>query len=134
MSDDADVAEESNDAHDLSVAALLGDGAAHAEVGLSIYDDDGRLVAVNSYACTMLGYERSELLSHDIGDFTDGGIDRSVLLSPHRREGVRLVTRKDGAEIPVAFVVVPTRVAGIGFYLAVSWELSSDDTRASGAS
>jgi PAS domain S-box-containing protein len=112
---------------------LLGDGAECAELGISIYDDDGRIVAVNAHSCEMLGYSREELLRHDIADFTEGGIDRTVLLSPHRREGVRLVSRKDGTKIPVAFVVVPTRVAGIAFYFAVSWELDPEDPRSAGA-
>ena len=112
---------------------LLGDGAECAELGISIYDDDGRIVAVNAHSCEMLGYSREELLRHDIADFTEGGIDRTVLLSPHRREGVRLVSRKDGTKIPVAFVVVPTRVAGIAFYFAVSWELDPGDPRSAGA-
>ena len=62
-------------------------------------------------------------------DFTDGGIDRSVLYKTEIREGVRLVHRKDGSTVPVAFVVAPTRVAGLGYFVAVSWELSPDDPR-----
>jgi hypothetical protein len=54
-------------------------------------------------------------------------------LRPERREGVRLVQRKDGSEVPVAFVVTPTRVSGIAFYFAVRWELKSDDPRAANA-
>jgi PAS domain S-box-containing protein len=131
MSDDGRVGQ---NARDLSAPALLGDGAESAEVGISIYDDDGRMVAVNAHACELLGYQREELLQHDIADFTEGGIDRSVLKSPHRREGVRLVTRKDGSKVPVAFLVVPTRVAGIPFYFAISWQLDTDDARAVGAS
>lgn len=115
---------------DIVLASLLGDGAEHAEVGLFIYDDDGKYVAVNRYGAELLGYDRGELLEHDVGDFTAGGIDRSVLLRRERREGTRVVRRKDGSEQPVAFVVTPTQVGSLWFSLAVVWELAADDPRA----
>ena len=88
---------------------------------------------MNEGACQILGYEREELLAHDVADFTPSGIDRSVLRSPGRREGVRVVTRKDGSTAPVAFVVTPTRVAGVAFYISMWWELDPDDPRATTA-
>ena len=88
---------------------------------------------MNECACQILGYEREELVAHDVADFTPSGIDRSVLLSPDRREGVRMITRKDGSTVPVAFVVAPTRVAGVAFYISMWWELDPDDPRAATA-
>ena len=72
-------------------------------------------------ACEILGYTREELLSHDVADFTAGGIDRKALMSDRRREGVRTVTRKDGSTVPVAFLVTPTRVANLPYFVAVWW-------------
>jgi PAS domain S-box-containing protein len=118
---------------DIVLATLLGDGAEHAEVGIFIYDDDGKYVAVNRYGAELLGYDRGELLEHDVADFTAGGIDRSVLLRLERREGTRIVQRKDGSEQPVAFVVTPTQVGSLWFYLAIVWELDADDPRAADA-
>jgi PAS domain S-box-containing protein len=118
---------------DIVLASLLGDGAEHAGIGMFIYDDDGKYVAINRYAADLLGYDRSELLEHDVGDFTAGGIDRNVLLRLDRREGVRVVERKDGTKETVAFVVTPTQVGSLWFYLAVVWELAPDDPRASTA-
>jgi PAS domain S-box-containing protein len=118
---------------DIVLASLLGDGAEHAEIGIFIYDDDGKYLAVNPYGAELLGYDRGELLEHDVGDFTAGGIDRSVLLRLERREGVRIVRRQDGSERPVAFVVTPTQVGSLWFYLAVVWELADDDPRAAAA-
>ena len=118
---------------DIVLASLLGDGAEHAEIGLFIYDDDGKYVAINRYAAELLGYDRSELLEHDVGDFTAGGIDRNVLLRLERREGVRVVQRKDGTKETVAFVVTPTQVGSLWFYLAVVWELPAGDPRADAA-
>ena len=44
---------------DIVLATLLGDGAEHAEIGLFIYDDDGRYVAVNRYGADLLGCAES---------------------------------------------------------------------------
>ena len=118
---------------DIVLATLLGDGAENAEVGLFIYDDDGKYVAVNRYGAELLGYERGELLTRDVGDFTAGGLDRDVLLRLERREGVRIVTCKDGSKRRVAFVVTPTQVGSFWFYLAVVWELADDDPRVAAA-
>lgn len=118
---------------DIVLATLLGDGAEHAEIGLFIYDDDGKYVAMNRYGADLLGYDRGELLEHDVGDFTAGGIDRDVLLRLERREGARVVERKDGSKTTVAFVVTPTQVGSLWFYLAVVWELTPDDPRAAAA-
>lgn len=49
------------------------------------------------------------------------------------REGVRLVTRKDGSKVPVAFVVAPTRVSSLPYFLAVWWTLDADDSRSAAA-
>jgi PAS domain S-box-containing protein len=118
---------------DIVLASLLGDGAEHAEVGVFIYDDDGKYVAINRYGAELLGYDRNELLTHDVGDFTAGGIDRDVLLRLEQREGVRIVQRKDGLQKTVAFVVTPTQVGSFWFYLAVVWEIAADDPRAASA-
>ena len=92
---------------DLLHEALLGEAAESAFFAITVYDDDGRLVAVNRRAAELLGYDREELLAFDVGAFTEGGFDRSRLFSQNMREGVRLVQRKDGARIPTAFVVAP---------------------------
>jgi PAS domain S-box-containing protein len=118
---------------DIVLASLLGDGAEHAEIGLFIYDDDGKYVAINRFGAELLGYDRGELLEHDVGDFTAGGIDRDLLLRLEQREGVRIVQRKDGTERTVAFVVTPTQVGSFWFYFAVVWELTPDDPRATAA-
>jgi len=118
---------------DVVLQSLLGDGAEHAEIALFIYDDDGKYVAINRYGADLLGYDRSELLAHDVGDFTDGGIDRDLLLRQERREGARIVQRKDGTRKTVAFVVTPTQVGSFWFYLAVVWKLDDEDPRASAA-
>jgi PAS domain S-box-containing protein len=119
---------------DLLHEALLGEAAESAFFAVTVYDDDGRMVAANRRAADLLGYPREELLSYDVGDFTEGGFDRSRLFSQDMREGVRLVRRKDGAKVPVAFVVAPATLAGLPYFVGVWWQLAEDDPRAASAS
>ena len=116
-------------AREIALPVLLGDAAEDAEIGIAVYADDGKYVAVNKHACELLGYERSEMLTSDVADFSVGGINRDALNQPGRREGVRLVRRKDGSTVSVAFVAVPTQIAGLSFYFTTFWELADDDPR-----
>ncbi|MFN2629654.1 MAG: PAS domain S-box protein [Gaiellaceae bacterium] len=112
---------------------LLGESADNVELGIFVYDDQGKYVAVNRHAADMLGYPRDELLTHRAGDFTESGIEDEILLRSERREGARVIRRKDGSKTIVAFIVAPTRVATIPFYVGVVWELEAGDPRAKNA-
>jgi PAS domain S-box-containing protein len=122
-----------SDAHSLVLQTLLLEAIETAHMAICVYDDEGRYVTVNDCACSILGYTRDELLSHDVADFTEGGIDRKVLLTNEWREGIRMVTRKDGSSVPVAFVVAPTRVSHLPYFVAVWWTLDPNDPRAANA-
>ena len=119
---------------DLLHEALLGKAAESAFFAITIYDDDGHMVAANRRAADLLGYPREELLTYDVGAFTEGGFDRKRLQSQEMREGVRLVRRKDGSRTPVAFVVAPAPLAGLPYFVAVWWQIPDDDPRAETAS
>ncbi len=121
------------DAHGAVLETLLLEAIESARMAVCVYDEQGRYVTVNECACAILGYSREELLAHDVADFTDGRIDRRVLLSDGHREGVRVVTRKDGTTVPVAYVVAPTRVARLPYFVAVWWTLDADDPRLAAA-
>jgi PAS domain S-box-containing protein len=118
---------------DLLHEALLGEAAESAFFAITVYDDDGRLVAANRRASELLGYSREELLAFDVGTYTEGGFDRSRLFTQEMREGVRLVRRKDGTQVPVAFVVAPSQLAGLPYFVAAWWQLAGDDPRATAA-
>src|SRR5689334_15893053 len=122
-----------NDARGIVLETLLIEAIDSADMAICVYDDRGRYVTVNDCACKILGYSREELLLHDIADFTEGGIDRDVLRRAEHREGVRLVTRKDGSTVPCAFVVTPTRVGRLPYFLTFWWTLDDDDPRAADA-
>src|SRR5581483_8739758 len=118
---------------DLLHEALLGEAAESAFFAITVYDDDGRMVAANRRAADLLGYSRDELLTFDVGAFTAGGFDRKRLHSPAMREGVRVVRRKDGTSAPVAFVVAPATLSGLPYFVAVWWQLADDDPRVAAA-
>lgn len=118
------------DVSDLVLGALLADAVEGAKLGLFVYDEEGCYIAVNRAAADLLGYAREELLRLDVGDFTPGGLDRSILQASARREGVRKLRRRDGSDVVVAFLVVPTRVSSLAYHLAVVWPLEPDDPRA----
>src|SRR5256885_6443711 len=118
---------------DLLHEALLGEAAESAFFAITVYDDDGRMVAVNRRAATLLGYDREELLAFDVGSFTEGGFDRTRLFSQEMREGVRLIQRKDGSRIPTAFVVAPAALAGLPYFLARWWQPPQGDPPAATA-
>jgi PAS domain S-box-containing protein len=117
------------DTRGLVLETLLMEAIDAAAMAICVYDEEGRYVTVNDCACKVLGYSREELLAHDVADFTEGGIDRSVLQRSEHREGVRLITRKDGSTVPCAFVVTPTRVGHLPYFIAVWWTLDESDPR-----
>jgi PAS domain S-box-containing protein len=121
-----------DNARSLVLQTLLLEAIQQAGMAIVVYDEEGRYVTVNERACEILGYTREELLAHDVGDFTDG-IDRSRLMTTSRREGVRLVRRRDGSTVPVAFVVVPTTVGKLPYFVAAWWTLDDDDPRVASA-
>jgi PAS domain S-box-containing protein len=121
------------DTRGLVLETLLMEAIDAAAMAICVYDEQGRYVTVNDCACKVLGYSREELLAHDVADFTEGGIDRSVLQRSEHREGVRLITRKDGSTVPCAFVVTPTRVGHLPYFIAVWWTLDESDPRAADA-
>ena len=121
------------DAQGMVLETLLLEAVESANMAICVYDERGRYVTVNECACKILGFSRDELLVRDVADFTEGGIDRNVLISSEHREGVRLVRRKDGSIVPCAFVVTPTRVGHLPYFVAVWWTLDVDDPRAANA-
>ena len=57
-----------------------------------------------------------------------------MLVRNEHREGVRRVRRKDDSTVRVAFVVTPTRVANLPYFVAVWWALDENDPRVADAS
>ena len=87
-----------------------------------VADEEGRYVAANEQACELLGYTRSELLSLSVGDLAHDDGDEFAEVQAHgRHEGTIEVTRKDGVTVRLRFRASETRIAGLLYYVSVSW-------------
>ncbi|MDQ4030211.1 MAG: PAS domain S-box protein [Actinomycetota bacterium] len=106
-----------NRANPLVQATLLGEALEAARVAAFLFDEDRNYVAVNSYACELTGYARSELLNLlvDVGD------EFEEIVSRRRSSGRAELRRKDGTLATVAYRAIPTDIGGIPFILGLFW-------------
>jgi PAS domain S-box-containing protein len=105
-------------------AGLVGEALESGPVGVLVADDDARYVAVNRYACELLGYTREELLELGVPDVAAG--DRAVhdyqafLAEPSWRSRYAL-RHKDGSVAEYEVIASETRLAGLQFYVSLFW-------------
>jgi PAS domain S-box-containing protein len=104
--------------------SLVGEAIDHGPIAVFVFDDELRYVAVNEYACTLVGYTRQELLSLRLGALSASPTaldDYAAVVRGARTEGRTEVRCKDGSVIPLRFRASETRVAGLPFYVGVAW-------------
>ena len=88
--------------------------------------DDRRYREVNDAACTLLGYERRELLElavTDVAPWPETPRQYVDMIVGDFREGTTRLRRKDGSEFTIAFRAAPTVVAGMAAYVSVVWPI-----------
>lgn len=103
---------------------LLGEALERGPVAVFVFDDRARYVAVNGYACELLGYEREELLAMRAGALSvsdDPLGDYAAVVRGDLPEGAVTVRRKDGTELLLRFRACETKVASMTFYVGVAW-------------
>jgi PAS domain S-box-containing protein len=103
-------------------ASLLGEAIDPGPVAVMVADEDGRYMAVNRFACDLLGYTREELLGlgmHDVAGAGGGNGALAALVATSRWEGDSELTRKDGTVLRVSWMARETRVAGMTLYVSV---------------
>jgi PAS domain-containing protein len=100
----------SNVAQPLVQASLLGEAIDGGPIVVLVADEDGRYLAVNGYACELLGFTRDELLEQAA---PNGSGDRLRL------------TRKDGTLLELECRTQPTTIAGMELSVSVCWPASS---------
>ena len=107
-------------AEPLIQASLLGEAIDHGPVAVFVADDDLRYIAVNEFACSLLGYSREELLGLSVNEITRDGSGQD-LVAHGLRDGSTHLVAKSGTEIAVAYRTSETTVAGMRFYVVIAW-------------
>jgi PAS domain S-box-containing protein len=103
--------------------ALLGEAMFDAEeVAVFLWDDARNYVAVNEYACTIVGLSREELLGRRVG-FASPELEAEILdVQRHSaRRGSSSFVRSDGRSVPIEWVTFRTRVAGLPYMASICW-------------
>jgi PAS domain S-box-containing protein len=109
-------------AEPLIQASLLGEAIDHGPVAVFVADDELRYIAVNEFACSLLGYSREELLGLRLTDVArDGDAQDADFVAHGTRNGEWRLVAKDGTEITIAYRASETTVAGMRFYVAIGW-------------
>ena len=106
--------------------SLLAEAIDEAPVAVFVADENARYVAVNATACSMLGYERAELLElavTDVAPWPETPRQYVEMMVGDFREGTTRLRRKDGSEFRIAFRAAPTVVAGLDAYVSVVWPI-----------
>ena len=108
---------------------LLGEAIEHGPVAVVVFDEDGRYVAVNQFACDLLGYTGAELLQMRLGDLA---VDRDEAWTQYEQVATRArpgsvtrARRKDGSVVELEFRGAPATVAGMRLYVGVAWPLDA---------
>ena len=111
-------------AEPLIQASLLGEAIDHGPVAVFVADDDLRYIAVNEFACTLLGYSREELLGLRVTDVAPDAAaeaEHADFVAHRASNGRSRLVRKDGTEIAIAYRASETTVAGMRFSVAIGW-------------
>src|ERR671937_2919051 len=110
-----------SDVDQLIQTSLLGEAAENASVGVFVADEDGRYIAVNQAGCTLLGYERDELLGLLVTDsipLADAPERYRNAVVAGELFGTTKALRKDGTELEVEFWTCTTQVAQMTVYVS----------------
>jgi len=111
-------------AHDLVQKSLVGDALDGGPVAVFVADDDGKYLAVNAYACELLGYEREELLALHVSAVAvnEGAeADYETMRRTGEHTGAVVLRAKDGRELPMHYRAGKTTVGGMPLYIGVCW-------------
>lgn len=114
-------------AEPLIQASLLGEAIDHGPVAVFVADDDLRYIAVNEFACSLLGYSREELLGlrvTDVAQNAETQAEYADFVAHRARDGQTRLVRKDGSEVTIAYRASETTVAGMRFYVAIGWPVA----------
>jgi PAS domain S-box-containing protein len=109
-------------AEPLVQASLVGEAIDRGPVAVLVADEEMRFVAVNGFACELLGYTRGELLDlkvTDVARYEDASGDYAKMVTAGAQTGTVALSRKDGEEVSVSYHWQQTTLAGLTFYVSV---------------
>jgi PAS domain S-box-containing protein len=115
-------------AEPLIQASLIGEAVDNGPSAIFVADEEGRYIAVNAFACDLLGYTRSELLSLTVQDIApDSDVARSFakLQREGALAGTSILRHKDGGDVPIEWRATRTTAAGMEFFVSVANPISS---------
>ena len=101
---------------------LLGEALDGGPAAVFVADEDMNYIAVNEYACRLLGYTREELLRlrvTDVAPYPQAPDEYAELVANGQRDGRARLVRKDGSDVVFRYRAGETTVAGMPVYVAV---------------
>ena len=113
-------------AHELVQKSLVGEALDHGPVATFVADEEGRYLAVNAYACDLLGYTREELLALRLSDVAvnpEAQQDYDEMQRVGTSTGVTVLRHRDGHELPMHFRASETTVGGMPLFIGVCWPI-----------
>ena len=116
-------------AHELVQKSLVGEALEHGPMAIFVADDDGRYLAVNAYACELLGYDRDELLELRVGDVAvnpGAQEDFDEMQRTGKNAGMTVLRHRDGSELSMHFRASQTTVGGMPLYIGVCWPVDAE--------
>ena len=109
---------------DLLQASLIGEALDDGPALVFVADDNMRYLAVNSYACEVLGYTREELLSLSVPDIAVAPEAADVFAHMLRRatdSGVTSIRRKDGELLTMRYSAKETKASAMTFWVSLGF-------------
>jgi PAS domain S-box-containing protein len=114
-------------AHELVQRSLLGEAVDPGPVAIFVADDDQKYLAVNTYACDLLGYTREELLELRVADVAvneGASADYGEMQRAGTHAGLTILRHRDGTEIPTSFRAAQTSIGGMTLWVGVCWPVA----------
>ncbi len=108
-------------AHTLIQQTLLGDAAEHAEIGVMVWNEERRYIAVNRCACQILGTTREELLGAQVGDHNRSDAARAAIETALDELPAMGRTPLPNGTV-VDWLTVASDVAGLPHIVGLMWE------------
>jgi PAS domain S-box-containing protein len=107
---------------DLDRARILAAAIDEAPACVFVADSEMRYVAVNGYACELLGYTEKELLNMrvpDIASYAEAPDEYATMKEAAYLRGVSRLRCKDGDDITLYYVAGEVEVDGETLYISI---------------